>query len=169
MDEPRRSKRSKAPSINDADNRAYDQLRRGYAAFAAPQLKFGDGEETTQVKLHYDLPNGSSNAIVGRSSNGHGHAELDALYQFWIDVCGRHLATFQGSTLALACLDKPCCVHCSSILGHLGVLAFPGTHKYTAPAGISYAIPPELRALLQAIVPATNDMVWQYFGSARLG
>ncbi len=163
-----RSKRVRTQTIHDPDTRALNQLRAGYVAFGAPQLQFGDGEETTRVKLHYDLPNGTSNAIVGDSGNGHGHAELDALYQFWVDICGRDYATFTGSTMALACLDKPCCVHCSSILGHFGILAFPGTHKYTAPAGISYAIPPELRTLLTRHVPGTSDTVWGYFGAARL-
>lgn len=161
-------KRQRRQTIRDPDTRALALLRAGYAAFIAPELNFGDGLETTTIKLHYDLPNGTSGAVVGDSNNGHGHAELDAIYQFWIAICHRDLATFQGSTLALACLDKPCCVHCSGILGLLGILAFPGTHKYTATAGVSYAIPPELRALFILIRPATNDMVWSYYGDARL-
>lgn len=75
-----------------------------------------------------------SGAYSGNTKNKRGHAEIDALYQFF-KAAGWSDAVIGSYDLEIDCPAKPCCVRCSAILGLLGVSAAPNQRKTTGTMG----------------------------------
>lgn len=103
-------------------------LRRGYRAFAARKSSGGgDGRAECQATLDY-----GDDSVEGATGRSHGHAEMDALHNFWVDVCEKDLETFKQKLkdgVTIECTAKPCCARCAAILGAFGIAPTDETYK----------------------------------------
>jgi hypothetical protein len=132
-------------------------LDEGFNLFKTQVLDFNDGDPNCSVILSAV----DNNTLApddfhqydyhGNTGNGHGHAELDALYQF-LDAIKWNTNTFHNYFLQITCTEKPCCKYCSAVMGHLGVTPGQGTYKTNRSMGVSYTIPPPLRKFISVIL-----------------
>ena len=88
---------------------------------------YADPEPACEVELfvdsaEYDIPEEAKH-IIGKTGRGHGHAETDALEQLVTLVKNHEVVKglFEEGAVTLECTDKPCCAHCSTLLGLLNV------------------------------------------------
>ena len=74
---------------------------------------------------------GQTVPFEGQTGRNAGHAEMAALAALLSQVGGTALAgLLQNGQVFVECLGKPCCVHCSTMLGLMGVLpSSPATKK----------------------------------------
>lgn len=131
----------------------------GWDAFVTQTREFSDGLESCDAELQ--VTNNNTNATVtyfGSTGNGHGHAEIDALYQFLKDIQW-DTNQFANYTVTIECTSKPCCKYCASIMGNLGIFAQGNTYKSTKPMGISYALPPDVRTFLRKFLGVTEQTI----------
>jgi hypothetical protein len=110
-----------------AGEAAKDFFETNFGAFsaeeAAPGMP-GDGEQSTIVSISAAPGSGETWTIQG--ATGHcGHAEMHALSQ----VLEQHGSDVDMAGMILSCESKPCCAHCSTILGALGIDATEATLK----------------------------------------
>lgn len=122
-------------------------LETGYAAFTAVERDHNDGAQECAAVLTATNAAGSTK-YYGQSSKNSGHGELHALNQFLYQI-GYNVATFGNYALTIECVSKPCCKHCSAIMGLLGIVPTVGTNKVWKSMGVSYAIPPDVRTFLK--------------------
>lgn len=118
----------------------------GFEAFVTPIKDFNDGLEECGAQLQATKAN-KTVTYYGTTRNGHGHAEIDALYQF-LETIEWDATEFKQYTLTITCESKPCCKYCAAIMGNLGIFATPGTYKVNKAMGISYSLPPKIRTFL---------------------
>lgn len=131
----------------------------GWDAFVTPVREFNDGDQSCEAELQAtNNATGHTITYYGSTQNLHGHAEIDALYQFLKSI-GWNVANFNGYTLTIHCTAKPCCKYCASVMGNLGIFATGGTFKSTKSMGISYALPYEVRNFLRNILVVTNETI----------
>lgn len=131
----------------------------GWSAFVTETHEFNDGDQSCEAELQAtNNVTGNTITYYGSTKNLHGHAEIDALYQFLKSI-GWNVANFGGYTLTISCTAKPCCKYCASVMGNLGVFATDGTFKSTKSMGISYALPYEVRNFLRNFLGVTNDII----------
>jgi hypothetical protein len=85
-----------------------------------------DGQQSCRVKLYYS----DTKFFEGKTGQGKGHAEMDALDKF-ISHMNSQKTGLADYTLRIRCEDKPCCVQCSAIMGALNIKPFSvlGTKK----------------------------------------
>ena len=153
--------------IHNSSGVAAAKLKAGFDTFGATRRDdHNDGAEECAARLYYQFPGQAVMYVDGHTKNGNGHAEMDAILTFWLSICKRNVALFVHANLWIACRAKSCCVHCSGILGCLGISPYWQTYKSRKSMGISYAIHHELRRLLCMLVSGTNDQVWKDYGSA---
>ena len=131
----------------------------GWAGFVTQVRDFNDGQRDCDAEL--DATNNVTGVNIkyyGDSKAGHGHAEMDALYQF-LKAINWDTNAFQQYTLQVTCLAKPCCKYCAAVMGNLAVFASPGTYKVNKSMGISYAMPPDVRKFLVRLLNTTEQKV----------
>lgn len=167
MAEPRRSSRVAKPALTAAaaGSQASKLIQDGWNAFSAAEGEGGDGEESCTVKLYYGA--GGSCEVCGATGQGHGHAEMDAIWKLFMDVCGGDIEKFRKylGTLKIECEDKPCCRRCSAILGLLKAAATAGTKKTSKNMGSTeWSLVPDLRRLLEGLL-GHPDAVLSELGS----
>ncbi len=124
-------------------------LRSGYAQFPAREVKkTSDGSESTEVWLAW-----GGEDFQGRTGQGHGHAEMDALHQIAIQIKSGDLDIDVGDK-TVQCEAKPCCVNCASVLGLLGFVPLDdGTTKTRATMGSTqWTVTPAVKALVEEYV-----------------
>ena len=126
-------------------------LQAYYGAFGAEERSVGDGKQTTSVTL--DL--GRRVKYEGKTGQGHGHAEIDALYQALIRN-ERDVDFLNGSVLT--CEAKSVCVHCATILGLLRIRPSVRTFKTSKTMGSTqWSLPPDLRDKIAAWYAEKNN------------
>lgn len=90
--------------------------------------------------------------IEGLTGRGNGHAEMDALHNLMGQVGPATMrALLMERAVFLDCVDKPCCAHCSTMLGLLGVVqGTPATRKSrrTMLAGGAWGVSSSLKGFL---------------------
>ena len=130
-------------------------LKVGYKAFDAAVSINGDGSESTEVTLYVYSGRRLRKQYIGRTGKGHGHAEMDALYQFVKDKTVPHA----NVSLELSCTAKPCCVRCSAVLGLLNVsTANDNTHKSPKAMGSTqWGIPDEVAEYVASVTEIDCD------------
>ena len=108
---------------------------------AAPDTP-GDGEQSTNVTI--SAAHGSGETWTIHGATGHcGHAEMHALSQ----VLAQYGPEVDMTGMILSCESKPCCAHCSTILGALGIVATQATLKSPRAMGsTSWGMPGDLKA-----------------------
>lgn len=99
----------------------------------------------------FDVPSGPIEGLTGR---GHGHAEMDALHELLEKVGDEVMkGILEEGAVSLDCVAKPCCVHCSTMLGMLNVRArTPATMKsrHTMLAGGAWSVSLRLKTFLMS-------------------
>lgn len=131
----------------------------GWDAFVAEVRNFSDGEQRCDAELQ--ATNNATQVTItyyGSTNNGHGHAEIDALYQF-LKAIQWDVASFANYTVTIECTAKPCCKYCSSVMGNLGIFAAGETYKSTKSMGISYALPADVRGFLRRYLGVTEKVI----------
>ncbi|MHB1056341.1 MAG: hypothetical protein ACYC0F_00480 [Rhodanobacter sp.] len=131
----------------------------GWDGFIAKEATKGDGSQSCEAEIQ--ATNNTTNVTVtyyGNTKNLHGHAEIDGLYQF-MKAIGWNAAVWTQYTVTVTCEAKPCCKYCSAVLGNLGVFATDGTYKSTKSMGVSYALPPDMRAFLSRFLGVTESTI----------
>jgi hypothetical protein len=131
----------------------------GWDAFVTPVHDFNDGLQSCDAMLQA-THNTTDKTIsfYGDTSNGHGHAEMDALYQFLKGI-GWNVNNFGDYTLTITCLSKPCCKYCAAVMGLCNVFATEGTYKVNKTMGISYAMPMDVRSFLGKLLNTTESKI----------
>lgn len=111
-----------------------DFLECGYQSFGANETDNKVNVVDYKVKLIAEK-NDSSNSsgekrleYIGVTTNNNGHAEMDALFQFYNELKW-NIKEIHSYQLAIECTETPCCFCCSAVLGMLGVIAIGGTAK----------------------------------------
>jgi hypothetical protein len=128
-------------------------LEKGYLIFMAKVKDFNDGKQdctATLTAIHAVTK--ARGDFEGSTKNGHGHAELDAIYQF-LKAIRWDLTVYTDYSIQVTCTSKPCCVYCSAVMGLMGIVPGHDTYKINKSMGISYAIPPDIRNFLVKCVP----------------
>jgi hypothetical protein len=135
----------------------------GYGLFAAVVRDFNDGEEACDATLTVtETATGNVYTYYGSTKNEHGHAEIDALYQFLDDLNWNHLL-FGNYTYVITCTAKPVCKCCSAVMGRLGIAPGANTYKVNKTMGISYALPPNVRTFLRKRLGRTEFQIIDEF------
>lgn len=131
----------------------------GWDGFVTDVRDFNDGLADCDAELQA-TNNATQSTITyyGAAKNGHGHAEIDALYQFLKSINWDHQG-FQGYTVTITCLAKPCCKYCAAVMGNLGIAATHGTYKVNKAMGVSYNLPPDVRTFLKKILNTTEQKI----------
>jgi hypothetical protein len=137
-------------------------LQEGFVNFQAVSTNdAGDGSEECTVTLHY-----TGGSVEGKTGNGHGHAEMDALHQLWADVCNKDVDTFltYSRNLKLDCTDKPCCVKCSTVLGWMGVVPRTTATKKTpyTMGKTSWNVSTDVLNLIREVTRVPTDAFQQF-------
>lgn len=182
--------RSRRASTSRPTEDADDVVRRGYAAFAATESTHSDGSMSCTVTIYYktstvlgtvkrsdrDVPVRlvwPRDTIEGETGTGHGHAEMDALFELFFGICGgnqeRIIDTVKRG-LAVQCEGKACCLHCSAVLGLLGVLPLTdATTKSPKPMGSTeWSVPPAMRNCLALLTGLPAKTFLGFSGTRRL-
>jgi len=134
-------------------------LDTGYDKFDAIEKHHNDGAESCSVTLTVTDSEDDVENFDGETGKEHGHAEMDALYQF-LNGIGWDVEQFKTYSLTLTCQDKACCKHCSAILGHLGVTAGEKTYKSNRTMGkTSYSIHPSFRSFLAKYLKCKEEKI----------
>jgi hypothetical protein len=131
----------------------------GYKAFITIERDFNDGEQACDAEIQ--ATNNKTNATVtyyGKSTAGHGHGEIDALYQF-LRAIYWNTTNYDQYTVTVTCEAKPCCKYCAAVMGNLGIFATPGTYKAKKAMGVSYALPPDVRTFLKNYLNTTEQKI----------
>jgi hypothetical protein len=130
-------------------------IRSGFEKFTAASGSEGDGSQSTQASLYI-----GTKKYDGSTANGHGHAEMDGLYQFCQDKGEDAAATLARYKKKVSCTSKPCCVKCSAILGHLGFAPKGATKKiYHTMGGTEWAAHADVRKLIMKITGVSEDVI----------
>jgi hypothetical protein len=81
----------------------------GWNLFVTEVRDFNDGQQDCDAKIQAtDNTTNVTTTYYGSTGKQHGHAEIDALYQFLKSIHW-DVATFENYTLTVECLAKPCC------------------------------------------------------------
>lgn len=180
-------KRQKTQTHTDSQKQdiAKNLMRRGWKDFNVSEGQQGDGTQDTQVQMIFTItkPNGSRYRkwFDGKTGVGHGHAEIDALYQIYEQYFEQRspykLQKDDKYSIEVVCESKPCCVHCAAIMGLLNITGSPKTEKSKKTAGVSYSIPQKVKQMLIALVKPidgdnsdpswtiTKSDIWDEFGN----
>jgi len=133
-------------------------------AFVATVKDKGDGSQSCEAEIQTTDLAGTTVTYYGSTANGHGHAEIDALFQCLTNI-GWSAGAFANLQVTVSCTAKPCCKFCSAIMGNLGIGALDGTFKSTKSMGISYALPYQVRTFLKNVNACTEaDILAVYSG-----
>lgn len=152
---PRTSSRNKTQTVFNPEGQVWDLMDTGYTNFKAQEVgpNEGDGTQSCDATLYY-LPAGAGGGVwsnaKGSTADHNGHAEMAAIFNFWVNVCQENYATFSGATKRIECTSKPCCVRCSAILGLLLIARQSTATKKTSytMGGTQWVLVEKLRQLL---------------------
>jgi hypothetical protein len=133
--------------------------KKGYDSFEAVEDYHSDGTEGCAVILTaINLETGERSDPEGKTGKGHGHAEIDALYEF-LDAIEWDTEKFGKYSLTITCTDKSCCKYCSAVMGLLGIKAGKKTYKSNKKMGVSYSLPPRIREFISEVCKVSERVV----------
>jgi hypothetical protein len=146
----------------------------GWDEFNTEERDFNDGAEVCDAELYVTHIKSRKNKVTyiksrkngltyhGNTKNQHGHAEIDALYQFLRNIKFEP-EPFRNYEKIITCRSKPCCMYCAAVLGSLGIIPGEGTFKVYKAMGISYALPTAVRTFLRKFHNTTEQVILNEF------
>jgi len=153
--EPRYPQRKRKDSPS-AGGGAAQFILNGFDNFNATESSEGDGKNATAIKLKI-----GKRVYPGATGLNHGHAEMDALYDFCKEHGDDAIAEFKKAKVkTISCTKKPCCVKCSAIMGHLGFRPAAGTNKtYHTMGGTEWGVDPIVKKFIAAYASVSEDTI----------
>jgi hypothetical protein len=131
----------------------------GWNMFVTQERDFNDGQQDCDAEIQ--ATNRTTDTTItyyGTTANLRGHAEIDGLYQFLKSI-NWDVNAFQNYVVTVTCLAKPCCKYCSAVLGLCNIYATEGTYKVNKAMGVSYALPPDVRAFLRRLYNTSDEKI----------
>jgi len=166
-----RSKTEEGPNYRSMTPAVFFKF--GFDRFHATIPKvWEDHSGECHATLHYLAPGtNESLTIVGSTGEGHGHAEVTAVTEFIISVCGGDKDKYKmyqrlgrGNALRMQCEGKPVCVRCAAFLGLLGIQRFNAhTQKIPRTMGSTEWSPIQpVRDFMRSYLDVTSDQITNF-------